>query len=132
MDIKELYTKVFLKAAETAHDDKTIQEKKIEWWFNVRTKDQGGLRLTQSGIDFITDDAKIKTYAVDLPSDIKITPQILVWLDKFISSPYFFNKKQIIVTEEKTAFELYLFSGDVRKMGYSKAMAKRLESESTV
>jgi hypothetical protein len=67
---------------------------------------------------------------VDLPEDIKITPQILVWLDKFISSPYFFNKKQIIVTEEKTAFELYLFSGDVRKMGYMKAMAKRLELES--
>jgi hypothetical protein len=132
MDIKEIYTKVFLKAAGVDCSDKNIKEKKIEWWFNVRTKDRGGLRLTDLGIDFIKDDAKIKTYAVDLPSDIKITPQILVWLDKFISSPYYFNKKQIIVTEERTAFELYLFSGDVRKMGYSKAMSKRLESESTV
>ena len=130
MDIKETYTKVFLKASDLEHSEGTIKEKKIEWWFNVRTKDQGGLRLTQSGIDFVNNDAKIKTYSVDLPEDIKITPQILVWLDKFISSPYFFNKKQIIVTEEKTAFELYLFSGDVRKMGYMKAMAKRLELES--
>jgi hypothetical protein len=132
MDIKDIYTRVFLKAAGEDCNDSQIKEKKIEWWFNVRTKDQGGLRLTEIGIDFVQEDAKIKTYAVDLPSDIKITPQILVWLDKFISSPYYFNKKQIIVTEEKTAFELYLFSGDVRKMGYSKAMSKRLESESTV
>lgn len=132
MDIKDIYTRVFLKSAgEDCNEDK-IKEKKIEWWFNVRTKDQGGLRLTDIGIDFVQDYAKIKTYEVDLPNDIKITPQILVWLDKFISSPYYFNKKKIIVTEEKTAFELYLFSGDVRKMGYSKAMSKRLESESTV
>jgi hypothetical protein len=132
MDIKDIYTRVFLKAAGEEYDEEKIKEKKIGWWFNVRTKDEGGLRLTEVGIDFVQDDAKIKTYSVDLPSDIKITPQILVWLDKFISSPYYFNKKQIIVTEEKTAFELYLFSGDVRKMGYSKAMSKRLHSESTV
>jgi hypothetical protein len=132
MDIKDIYTKVFLKAGGEDCSEEKIKGKKIEWWFNVRTKDQGGLRLTEAGIDFIQNDAKIKTYTVDLPSDIKITPQILVWLDKFISSPYYFNKKQIVVTEEKTAFELYLFSGDVRKMGYSKAMSKRLESESTV
>lgn len=130
MDIKETYTKVFLKAAEQDYSEGKIKEKKIEWWFNVRTKDSGGLRLTEAGIDFIHEDAKIKTYTVDLPDDIRMTPQILVWLDKFIDSPYYFNKKKIIVTEEKTAFELYLFSGDVRKMGYSKAMAKRLQSES--
>lgn len=132
MDVKDIYTKVFLKAAGEIHDEKTIKEKKVEWWFNVRSKEQGGLRLTEPGIEFIKEDAKIKTYEVDLPSDLTITPQILVWLDKFISSPYYFNKKQIIVTEEKTAFELYLFSGDVRKMGYMKAMSKRLQSESTV
>jgi hypothetical protein len=27
---------------------------------------------------------------------------------------------------EKSAFELYLFSGDIRKMGMAKAMNKRL------
>jgi hypothetical protein len=132
MDIKETYTKVFLKAADQDYSEGKIKEKKTEWWFNVRTKDSGGLRLTEAGIDFIHEDAKIKTYTVDLPDDIRMTPQILVWLDKFIDSPYYFNKKKIIVTEEKTAFELYLFSGDVRKMGYAKAMSKRLQSESSI
>jgi hypothetical protein len=33
------------------------------------------------------------------------------------------------VLTEKAAFELYLFSGDVRKMTSSKAMAKQLSQE---
>ena len=33
--------------------------------------------------------------------------------------------------KEKSAFELYLFSGDVRKLGHNKAMSKRLAQEST-
>jgi hypothetical protein len=129
MDKKEIYTKVFLKAAGEIITDEKIKEKKIEWWFNVRSKDEGGLRLTEAGIDFILEKSKIKTYEVELPDDIKTTPQILIWLDKFINSPYYFDKRKIIVSEEKTAFELYLFSGDVRKMGYSKAMSRRINSD---
>ena len=109
MDRKDLYTRVFLKAANLPFDDNTIKNKKIEWWYNIRIKNQGGLRLTEEGIRFIQDDSKIKTYSVELPYDLKITSQILIWLDNFIESPYYFNKKNITVTEEKTAFELYLF-----------------------
>jgi hypothetical protein len=35
-----------------------------------------------------------------------------------------------VVLKEKSAFELYLFSGDIRKMGHNKALAKRLSQES--
>jgi hypothetical protein len=34
------------------------------------------------------------------------------------------------VLKEKAAFELYLFSGDIKKLGYNKALAKRLSQES--
>lgn len=129
MDRKDLYTRVFLKAANLPFDDNTIKNKKIEWWYNIRIKNQGGLRLTEEGIKFIQDDSKIKTYSVELPYDLKITSQILIWLDNFIESPYYFNKKNITVTEEKTAFELYLFSGDVQKLGYTKAMSKQFNQE---
>jgi hypothetical protein len=33
--------------------------------------------------------------------------------------------------KEKAAFELYLLSGDVRKLGHNRAMSKRLSQEST-
>jgi len=126
MDKKDIYTRSILKAAGKSFDENLIKEKKISWWYNIRLKNEGGLRLTEEGIQFITDEAKIKIYIIELPSKLTMTSQILIWLDNFINSPYFLSKRQIIVTEEKTAFELYLFSGDVQKLGYSKAMSKRL------
>lgn len=71
----------------------------------------------------------MKTYAITIPKEIKITPQILIWLDQFINSPWHMLKGTITVLSEKAAFELYLFSGDIRKLGQSKAMAKRFSQE---
>jgi hypothetical protein len=31
--------------------------------------------------------------------------------------------------KERAAFELYLFSGDIRKFGHNKALAKRLNQD---
>lgn len=126
MDIKDTYTTVFLKAANQDCADDTVKKFRPLWWQNVRGKDQGGLRLTEQALDFIENNAQIKTYKIEIPKQIKITPQILVWLDQFIDSPYYITNKHIIVLKEKSAFELYLFHGDVRKMGYAKAMSRRL------
>ena len=125
---KDRYTKIFLTAADLVSDDEIVKAKRTEWWYNNR--DQGGLRLTEAGLDFVIDKAKIKTYNIKFPGTFSITPQILVWLDRFIDCPFYLTKKDITVLSEKSAFELYLFSGDVKKMGYSKALAKRLNQES--
>jgi hypothetical protein len=126
MDKKDIYTRSILKASGKPFDESVVKEKKILWWYNIRLKNEGGLRLTEEGIRYIVEEAKLKTYKIELPSKLSITSQILIWLDNFINSPYFLSKKEIVVTEEKTAFELYLFSGDIQKLGYSKAMSKRL------
>ena len=86
--------------------------------------------MTEEALNFIEEYAKIKTYKIEFPKEFSFTPQVLVWLDNFIDSPFFVNKKHIVVMKEKAAFELYLFSGDVRKMGHSKALAKRVSQES--
>jgi hypothetical protein len=130
MDPKTEYTKKFLSAAGIEVTDQIVESKRSEWWYNFRKKNDGGLRLTDQALEFIQNNSKIKTYNIKFPGQFTITPQILVWLDKFIDSPYYITKKDITVTSEKTAFELYLFSGDVRKMGYSKALSKRLSQES--
>jgi hypothetical protein len=131
MDVKDDYTKVFLKAASTQFTDEDLKNKRVEWWWNVRSKDDGGLRLTESAVDFIERIAKIKTYKISFPKDFSITPKVLLWLDKFIDSPYYITKRAITVLKEKAAFELYLFSGDIQKLGYNKALSKRLSQEST-
>jgi hypothetical protein len=129
MNKKDAFTETFLKAANQTATTENIKEKKIEWWFNVRDKDEGGLRLTDEGITFVQTTADIKTYSVKFPGHVTLTPQILVWLDQQIKSPYHLTKKQITVLSEKDAFELYLFSGDVMKMGYGKALSKRLSQD---
>lgn len=129
MDLKDTYTSVFLKAAGVETNDTKFKEYKAAWWFNFRKKDSGGLRLTDQGAEFIEKYAKIKTYKIEFPADFSITPQVLIWLDRYIDSPFFITKKSITVLKEKAAFELYLFSGDIRKMGYNKALNKRLAQE---
>ena len=130
MDYKDAYTRVFLQAADQEPTENTIKQFRPIWWWNVRNKDQGGLRLTDQALEFIENHAKIKTYKIEFPKDFAITPQVLVWLDHFIDSPFYITKKFIVVLKEKAAFELYLFSGDIRKMGYNKALSKRLSQES--
>ena len=130
MDRKDTYTSVFLKAAGESVDENIIKKFRSAWWQNVRGKDCGGLRLTDQGLEFVETYSQIKTYKVEILKEISITPQILVWLDQFIESPYHLTKKHIVVLKEKSAFELYLFHGDVRKMGYAKAMHQRLSQES--
>lgn len=128
MDAKDRYSSIFLKAAEEDINDKKIEHVRFNWWYNIRNKQDSGLRLTDQGLEYIVETADIKTYSIDIPKEVKITGQILIWLDRFISSPWHLQKNKITVLSEKAAFELYLFSGDVRKMGQSKAMAKRLEN----
>ena len=130
MDTKDTYTKVFLQAADQDSDVEAIKKYKSVWWWNFRSKDSGGLRLTEEAMTFIQEDAKIKTYKIEFPKEFAFTPQVLVWLDNFIDSPFYITKKFIVVLKEKAAFELYLFSGDIRKLGYNKALAKRLSQES--
>jgi hypothetical protein len=128
---KDAYTKAFLQAAEIPVTEKTIKEYKAVWWWSFRNKKQGGLRLTDQALEFIEEHAKIKTYKIEFPKEFAFTPQVLLWLDNYIDSPFFVNKKHIIVMKEKAAFELYLLSGDVRKLGHNRAMSKRLSQEST-
>jgi len=131
MDSKDRYTEIFLKAAEHPCNKEIIKDYRGRWWFSTREKVEGGLRITDQCLEFIEKEAEIKTYKIELPKDLTIGPQILIWLDQFLETPWHLEKRYIKVLSEKSAFELYLFSGDVRKMGSAKAMSKRLIQESS-
>jgi hypothetical protein len=129
MDIKDCYTETFLKAAGREPSEEDVKKHRAIWWWNVRVKSEGGLRLTDQAIQFIEQESQIKTYSIEFPKEFAFTPQVLLWLDNFIESPYYITKRKIVVMKEKSAFELYLFSGDIRKMGHTKALAKRSSQE---
>lgn len=125
MNWKETYTKVFLKQAGKAITAASLQEYMPVWWQNTRIKDEGGLRLTDEGYRFITEDLELQTYDVPYPKDFELTTQVIIFLDKFIDCPYYMSKRGLIVTDEKKAVELHLFSGDIRKYGLMKAMKRQ-------
>jgi len=128
MNWKETYTKIFLKQADKAITETALKEYMPKWWQNTRAKDEGGLRLTDEGFRFIKEDIELQTYDVPYPPDFEFTTQTIIFLDKFITCPYYLGRRELVVTDEKKALELHLFSGDIRKYGLTKAM-KRQEKE---
>jgi hypothetical protein len=127
MDWKTTYTKIFLQQANISVNDNTMKEYLPIWWKNSRIKTEGGLRLTEEGLKFVQERLELQTYDVPFPLEFTITTQILIFLDKFIDCPYYLAADGIIVTNEKKAMELHLFSGDIRKYGLTKAMNRSFE-----
>lgn len=124
---KESLTKIFLRSSGQAVNEVTIKQNLPVWWQNTRIN--GGLRLTDDGILFITEELQIQTYDVPFPKDFKITSQVIIFLDRFINCPYWIGRHGIVVTDEKKAVELHLFSGDIRKYGLTKAMNRQSKEQ---
>ena len=125
MNIKETYTKVFLKQLGKAVSDVSVAEYMPVWWQNTRSKDQGGLRLTEAGFSMLKDELELAVYTVPFPKDFEYTTNTIIWMDRFIDCPYFLTARDITVTSEKKAIELHLFSGDIKKYGLNKAMSRQ-------
>lgn len=126
MNWKEAYTKIFLKEQGKSANQVTMKEFMPLWWKNTRDKGASGLRLTDLGFDVINE-IDLATYDVPYPKDMPLTTQVIIFLDKFIDCPYYISPRSIIVTNEKKAVELTLFSGDLRKYGLTKAMSRTTE-----
>lgn len=124
MNWKETYTKVFLKQSDIAVSDANIKQYMSDWWQNTRGKSEGGLRLTEDGFDFLQENLDIQMYEIPFPRDFKFTTQTYIFLDQFITCPYYLTNRSIWVTDEKKSMELHLFSGDLRKYGLTKAMKR--------
>ena len=123
MDVKEKLTRIICEQLGWPTDPKSISQYLAVIWQNPRKKDVGGMRLTERGFEVFTEQMDMKSYDIELPKDLTLTNQVVIWLDRFIDGPYYITKKSIIVFKEKTAVQLVLFSGDIQKFGLAKAMS---------
>jgi hypothetical protein len=123
------YTKVFLNLQEKSCDEANVKLHHRLWWQNTRTKDTGGLRLTEDGYNHLGNILKLKEYEVPFTESVELSPQTIIFFDRFIDCPYYLTPKSITVFSEKKAFELYMFSDDIRKYGLVKAINARKKSE---
>jgi hypothetical protein len=130
IDIKRHLTEIISKELEWPMDPKTFEKNHALIWQNPRQKETGGLRLTDIGYETFVAKMDIKSYDIEFPKEFTVTNQIVIWLDRFIDSPYYIDRKSIVVFKEKTAVQLVLFSGDVQKFGLAKAMALKNTEDS--
>ena len=72
MNWKRAYTKIFLKEQGKSANDVTIKEFMPLWWKNTRDKGEGGLRLTDAGLDLINE-IDLATYDVPYPKDMPVS-----------------------------------------------------------
>ena len=124
MNLKQKYTVFFSENLKSYLSPEDITDIKNKIWFNLRNN-RNSLRLTDIGLDYVKQ-ADIRTYEIEFPKDLKLSAQVLIWLDRYLESPYHLSSKKIIVITEKSAIELHLFSGDLQKYGVTKTLNKRL------
>lgn len=129
MSNKVIYTRVFLSQLGKSTNLISVNEHIPLWWSNTRKNRDNGLRLTAEGLSMIQG-LDIQIYDIPFPKEMSLTSEVLVYLDEFINCPYYISRNSIVVTSERKAVELTLFSGDIRRYGIIKAMKKdRVKTE---
>ena len=113
---------MFLREWGKSADDANLKLYTRTWWQNNRSKDSGGLRLTDQGYIFLTDTLELKEYEIPFTEPIELSPQTIIFLDRYIDCPYYLTNRSITVFSERKSFELYMFSDDIRKFGIIKAI----------
>lgn len=102
-------------------DNKSIKKLIQTWWQNPRNKPTGGLHLTEQGFNSLKQ-ADIKVHKIKLETPIIFySNQLVIWLDRFIDSPWFLCRNEIFVFGDKTAVQLILFSGNIERFVNAKA-----------
>jgi hypothetical protein len=126
---RELYTKIFLKELDRSTDEASVKMLMNKIWQSRRTKEGGGLRLSLEGYEFLVDEVKLESYEVPFSEHIELSPQTIIFFDRFMDCPYLLTSQSLIVFSEKKAFELHIFSDDIRKYGLVKAMNARKKEQ---
>lgn len=122
---RDVLTKVFLQQWGKSVDDANVQLYSRKWWQSNRVNKQTAFRLSEEGFEFLVNELELKSYEVPFTEPIELSPQTIIFLERYVDCPYFLTESSITVFAEKKSFELYLFSDDIRKFGLIKAMNER-------
>lgn len=125
MITRDALTKIFLQQWGKSFDDANVKLYSHKWWQSNRVNKQSALRLTEEGFQFLTETLGIKMYEIPFTEPIELSPQTIIFLERYIDCPYYLTNQSITVFSERKSFELYLFSDDIRKFGLVKAMNER-------
>ena len=122
---RDVLTKVFLQHWGKSVDDANLNLYSHKWWQSNRANKKNAFRLSEEGFEFLTNTLELHMYEVPFTEPIELSPQTIIFLERYIDCPYYLTNQSITVFSERKSFELYLFSDDIRKFGLIKAMNER-------
>jgi hypothetical protein len=125
MITRDALTKIFLQQWGKSTDDVNMKLFSRKWWQSTRVNKQTAFRLSEEGYEFLIKELDLKDYEIPFTEPIELSPQTIVFLERYIDCPYYLTTQSITVFSERKSFELYLFSDDIRKFGLVKAMNER-------
>lgn len=118
-------TKIFLQQWGKSTDDANLELYGRRWWQSNRVNKPNAFRLSDEGYEFLSTELEIQMYEIPFTEPIELSPQTIIFLEKYIDCPYYLTNQSITVFSERKSFELYLFSDDIRKFGLVKAINER-------
>ena len=125
---RDVLTKIFLQQWNKSVDDANVKLYSRAWWQSSRSSKDNAYRLTEEGYEFLVSELELKEYEIPFTDPIELSPQTLIFLERYLDCPYFLTPLSITVFSERKSFELMLFSDDIRKFGLIKAMNERLDN----
>jgi len=125
MITRDALTKIFLQQWGKSIDDANVKIFGRKWWQSTRAGKQNNFRLSDEGYEFLTQELDLKAYEVPFTEPIELSPQTIIFLERYVDCPYYLTPMSITVFSERKGFELMLFSDDIRKFGLIKAMNER-------
>ena len=125
MITQDALTKIFLQQWGKSTDDVNVKIFSRKWWQSNRAGKQTAFRLSDDGYDFLVNDLELKAYEVPFTEPIELSPQTIIFLERYLDCPYYLTPLSITVFTERKNFELMMFSDDIRKFGLVKAMNER-------
>jgi hypothetical protein len=125
MITRDTLTKIFLQQWGKSADEANIKLFSRTWWQSSRANKQTAFRLTEVGYEFLVKELELKDYEVPFTEPIELSPQTIIFLERYVDCPYYLTPMSITVFSERKHFELMLFSDDIRKFGLIKAINER-------
>jgi hypothetical protein len=122
---RDTLTKIFLQQWGKTIDETNVNMYSRTWWQSNRVGKTNAFRLSDKGYEFLISELNLKEYEIPFTEPIELSPQTIIFLERYIDCPYYLTNQSITVFSEKKSFELYLFSDDIRKFGLIKAMNER-------
>jgi len=125
MITRDALTQIFLQQWGKSIDDANVKLFGRKWWQSTRAGKQNNFRLSDDGYEFLVQELELKEYEIPFTEPIELSPQTIIFLERYVDCPYYLTQMSITVFSERKSFELMLFSDDIRKFGIIKAMNER-------